>query len=490
MSRPLQIAQRIVVAALVGVVGTIAVGSTARAATTDTFLSQQWGLSSTGAMAVWATSRGAGVTVAIVDSGTGPHADLDANLDPGVAIWGGVEGTDTRDVDNEGHGTHVSGIVAALADNSLGVAGVAPAARILPIRVLDANGSGDSRDVARGIRVAADRGARVINLSLGGSFESSAVSQAIDYAASKGALVVAAAGNGGSLSTPKWPAAYDATVAVTSVDPDDQSPAFAQRGDYIDISAPGVRIVSTAKGDYNSQSGTSMSAAFVSGAAALLFSARPQLTPSEVREILLTSAVDIGAAGRDPIFGAGRLNIPGAFAILAARYPTTKAVSIDGLARVGSTLTAQVSPTATSLQWYRCATIGAETSTAPADCSAIAGATSATYVIDISDLRKTLRVGALLDGTATTSATTGKVIAIWSKDATLVVGAPAKVATLVGSPSKGTRSIRLIDGACSIRNLTVVAFEPGVCRIKVSIAAKRPYPALAVTFDVSTSGSN
>ncbi|MEY3749142.1 MAG: hypothetical protein RLZZ449_1036 [Actinomycetota bacterium] len=352
--------RRCLVASIASIIAVVGVVAPASAATNDTYNSQQWGLSSTGAMAVWSTTRGAGVIVAIVDSGTGPHPDLDANIDPGMAISGGVEQTDATDVDNEGHGTHVSGIVAALADNALGVAGVAPAARILPIRVLDANGSGDSRDVARGIRLAADRGARVVNLSLGGATESSAVTQAIDYAISKGALVVAAAGNGGSLSTPKWPASYDATIAVTSVDPDDQSPAFAQRGDYIDIAAPGVRILSTAKGEYNLQSGTSMSAAFVSGAAALLFSARPQLTPAEVREMLILSAVDIGAPGRDATYGAGRLNVPGAFAILNARYPSTAAISINGLARVGTTLTALSASSPSTVQWYRCQQIGTD----------------------------------------------------------------------------------------------------------------------------------
>lgn len=474
------------VTSLTSVVVMVAAVAPATAATNDTYNSQQWGLSSTGAMAVWSTTRGAGVTVAIVDSGTGPHPDLDANIDPGLSITGGIEQADFSDVDNEGHGTHVSGIVAAIADNALGVAGVAPAARILPIRVLDSNGSGDSRDVARGIRLAADRGARVINLSLGGVFESPGVTQAIDYATTKGALVVAAAGNGGSLSSPKWPAFYDGTIAVTSVDPDDQSPAFAQRGEYIDIAAPGVRILSTAEGEYNLQNGTSMSAAFVSGAAALLFSARPQIGPAEVREILLLSAIDIGAPGRDPTFGAGRLNVPGAFAILSARYPSTAAPSVEGLARVGATLTARVAPTATPLQWYRCEEVGTDTTSVPKDCRAVDGAQNGTYKVTSTDLRKTLRVGATIDGQTRISASVGKVIAIWSREAKLTVGVPARLSTLVGSPSTGARSLRLLSGNCSIRNLTVVAFTPGTCRIRVSIAAKKPFPGLAMSFDVST----
>ena len=460
--------------------------ATARAATNDPLTSQQWGLTATGATAVWSTTRGAGVTVAIVDSGTGPHPDLDANIDPGVAISGGSEQADFADIDNEGHGTHVSGIVAAIADNAVGVAGVAPAARILPIRVLDANGSGDSRDVARGIRLAADRGARVINLSLGGPFESSAVTQAIDYATSKGALTVAAAGNGGSLSTPKWPAAYDGTIAVTSVDQDDQAPNFTQRGDYIDVAAPGARIVSTAKGDYNLQSGTSMSAAFVSGAAALLFSARPELTPAEVRDMILTSAIDIGASGRDQIFGTGKLNIPGAFAILAARYPLAGPASIAGLARVGTTLTANTIGVATAYQWYRCTQVATATNSVPIDCIKIDGATGATYKVTATDMRKQVRVAATIDGQLRLSATLGKVVAIWSREATLTVNSAAKISSLVGSPSTGARSVRLVSGSCTVRGLAIVAFAPGTCRIKVTIAAKKPFPALAITFDAST----
>ncbi|NDC45551.1 MAG: hypothetical protein EBZ55_05620, partial [Actinobacteria bacterium] len=123
MKISLTVVRRCLVASIASIIAVVGVVAPASAATNDTYNSQQWGLSSTGAMAVWSTTRGAGVIVAIVDSGTGPHPDLDANIDPGVAISGGVEQTDATDVDNEGHGTHVSGIVAALADNALGVAG-------------------------------------------------------------------------------------------------------------------------------------------------------------------------------------------------------------------------------------------------------------------------------------------------------------------------------------------------------------------------------
>ncbi|NDF41352.1 MAG: hypothetical protein EB132_04285 [Actinobacteria bacterium] len=198
------------------------------------------------------------------------------------------------------------------------------------------------------------------------------------------------------------------------------------------------------------------------------------------------SAVDIGAPGRDATYGAGRLNVPGAFAILNARYPSTAAISINGLARVGTTLTALSASSPSTVQWYRCQQIGTDSTAVPADCTPISGATTAAYKVTSTDMRKTLRVGATINGQARFSATLGKVIAIWSRDAKLTVGAPAKLSTLLGSPSTGARSIRLLSGNCSIRNLTVVAFTPGTCRIKVSIAAKSPFPALAMTFDVST----
>jgi len=170
-------------------------GTASAAPVNDPLYSQQWGLTKIGAEQAWAITRGAGVTVAVIDSGSGPHPDLDANLDQGVNLFGGVNEPGAPDVDTQGHGTHVAGIISAVANNGTGGVGVAPESRVLPIRVLGPDGRGRSGDVVAGVRMAADMGARVINLSLGGDQESTPLSEAISYATSKGSLVIAAAGN-------------------------------------------------------------------------------------------------------------------------------------------------------------------------------------------------------------------------------------------------------------------------------------------------------
>ena len=243
----------------------LAIAPQVHAAANDPLLAQQWGIFAIGADRVWNTTTGQGVIVAVVDSGSGPHPDLAENLLSGRSFFGAVESQDGADIDASGHGSHVAGIIASVANNGIGGSGVAPNAKILPIKVLDQAGQGDARDVAAGVRYAADNGAKVINLSLGGATESSSLTQAITYANDKGALVVAAAGNGGEADKPKWPASLDLTLAVTAVDQANNATSFDQRGDYIDIAAPGFSVVSTAKGDYASLSGTSMAAGFVAG---------------------------------------------------------------------------------------------------------------------------------------------------------------------------------------------------------------------------------
>ena len=135
-------------------------------AAADPLLAQQWGIYAIGADRVWTTTTGQGVIVAVVDSGSGPHPDLTDNLLPGRSFFNSTENQDGNDIDTSGHGSHVAGIIAAVANNGIGGSGVAPNAKILPIKVLDQAGQGDARDVAAGVRYAADNGAKVINLSL------------------------------------------------------------------------------------------------------------------------------------------------------------------------------------------------------------------------------------------------------------------------------------------------------------------------------------
>ena len=187
----------------------------------------QWALNATSFEATWPITRGS-ITVAVVDSGVrGNHEDLTGTVLPGIDY---VDHTDGRQ-DPNGHGTHVAGIIAATANNGKGIAGGAPGVKILPVRVLDASGSGYSSNVAQGIIWATDHGARVINLSLGGITASSGTRGAIKYANSKGAVVLAAAGNDGDgMNQPLYPAAFPETIAVGAVASNLSHASFSNHG--------------------------------------------------------------------------------------------------------------------------------------------------------------------------------------------------------------------------------------------------------------------
>ena len=464
---------------------------------TDPLLDQQWGLTAIGVPSVWSITRGAGVTVAVIDSGSGPHPDLDANMEVGRTIIDSIESAGMRDVSDEGHGTHVAGIIAAAADNGVGGAGVAPQARILPIRTLEPNGEGTARDVSKAVRFAVDAGAKVINLSLGRNSEYTPLTSAIQYAVDRNVLVVAAAGNYGADSGPVWPAASDLTLAVTAVDRTNNVTSFDQRGDYIDLAAPGTSILSTARNDYELQSGTSMAAAFVSGAAALLFAAQPSITAAQVRDILQRTATDIGSPGRDTTFGYGLVNLVAAFAELDVMFPKFVTASLVTTGHVGAIATGTTSTaiaTATS-QWYRCSNAGDATNTKPADCKMIANAVAAEYQSTVKDLRKFLRYSVTitsgLDNSISTtyfSATTIQETGAWITTSTMLPKTKIQLTKLLRSPSKGKRTLKVISGSCKLRNLVLIApASPGTCTLKVSIAASSPFPKLGFTTVITIS---
>ena len=464
---------------------------------TDPLLDQQWGLTAIGVPSVWSITRGAGVTVAVIDSGSGPHPDLDANMEVGRTIIDSIESAGMRDVSDEGHGTHVAGIIAAAADNGVGGAGVAPQARILPIRTLEPNGEGTARDVSKAVRFAVDAGAKVINLSLGRKSEYTPLTSAIQYAVDRNVLVVAAAGNYGADSGPVWPAASDLTLAVTAVDRTNNVTSFDQRGDYIDLAAPGTSILSTARNDYELQSGTSMAAAFVSGAAALLFAAQPSITAAQVRDILQRTATDIGSPGRDTTFGYGLVNLVAAFAELDVMFPKFVTASLVTTGHVGAIATGTTSTaiaTATS-QWYRCSNAGDATNTKPADCKMIANAVAAEYQSTVKDLRKFLRYSVTitsgLDNSISTtyfSATTIRETGAWITTSTMLPKTKIQLTKLLRSPSKGKRTLKVISGSCKLRNLVLIApASPGTCTLKVSIAASSPFPKLGFTTVITIS---
>ncbi len=274
----------------------------------------QWALDQLGFDSARAAVDASSVTVAVLDSGVdGEHEDLAGAVLPG---WDAVEGRTGADTDSYGHGTHVAGIVAALAGNGRGGNGAAAGVRILPVRVLESDGTGWSSTIADGIRWAADHGADVINLSLGGTSPSAAYRAAIDYAVNdRGVVVVAAAGNEYESGNPvEYPAADPDAIAVGASTSTGGRASFSNTGAYVDLAAPGASIlapcpmgtvVCSAGTQYSRLSGTSMAAPFVASAAALLRAARPGASVGQIRGWLSSTATDAGAPGRDDEFGAG-----------------------------------------------------------------------------------------------------------------------------------------------------------------------------------------
>jgi subtilisin family serine protease len=266
---------------------------------------RQWGLDAVGGPLAWGITRGAGIVVAVVDTGIAPAPDLEGRL---LAGWNVVEGT-TDATDDNGHGTHVAGTIAENADNGLAEAGLAPEVSLLPVKVLDASGGGTDSDVAGGIVWAADHGARVLNLSLGGASSSRVLSDAVRYATTHGVLVVAAAGNeSGAVG---YPARIASVLGVGAVDSSLARASFSNTGTGLDLVAPGVGIVQQTLGDTPGSfvdatySGTSMATPFVTAAAALVLASKPKTTPASVLRLLERTAQDLGVAGRDDETGYG-----------------------------------------------------------------------------------------------------------------------------------------------------------------------------------------
>lgn len=272
----------------------------------------QWHHAAIDSLSAWEWSRGDGVTVAVVD--TGVSCDVPDLVGRCVAGLDFVNG-DAEPVDDQGHGTFVAGVIAAAVHNRVGGAGVAGEARVMPLKVLGASGSGAMSDVAAAVVHAADHGARVVNLSLGGIYPSRALADAVAYARDRGAVVVAAAGSENT-SNPTYPAAYPGVVAVAATTPSDTRASFSNAGAWIDLAAPGVGILSATRGGgYQAWSGTSLSSAVAAGAAALLAGQDPDRDPDAIARLMLVTARDAGAPGWDTTFGAGRLDAGAAVAL-------------------------------------------------------------------------------------------------------------------------------------------------------------------------------
>lgn len=286
----------------------------------DPYWSYQWHLQNLRVNEAWDTTMGQGVVVAVVDTGVTANEDGFFELLQGYDF---VEDDDRPD-DMNGHGSHVAGTIGQRTNNGIGVAGVAPKVSILPVRVLDANGSGDNTSVAEGIIWAVDNGANIINLSLGGPSPSEAIADAVAYAYEQGVTVVAATGNDGFTDFIGYPAAYRTPIAVGSVDIGNLVAFYSNQGREIDIVGPGGDTSGDRNGDgqvdgvlqetrmngswgYYQLQGTSMATPHVAGVAALVYATGIH-DPDDIRDVLQTTASDLGAPGWDPVYGWGLVN--------------------------------------------------------------------------------------------------------------------------------------------------------------------------------------
>ncbi|GHB01645.1 S8 family serine peptidase [Streptomyces termitum] len=289
----------------------------------DPLRGQQWALDALKLPGAWKTSKGDDTVIAVVDTGVDPgHPDLKGRLVDGYDFVDGDD--DPKDLN--GHGTHVSGIAAAHTDNGVGIAGGAPGARIMPVRVLGADGSGSDANITKGIVWAAQHGADVINLSLGESglmarlLQGGVLNQAISAADAAGAVVVAAAGNDATLLQPYKVATP--VLVVNAADAQGRPASFTNFGAQDAVAAPGVDILSTLPTytsketlknttGYGKLSGTSMAAPYVSAVAALLH--HQGLSPAEIRQTIRSTAKNPANA---PKLGLG--NVDAAAAVKAA----------------------------------------------------------------------------------------------------------------------------------------------------------------------------
>ncbi|WP_372465336.1 MULTISPECIES: type VII secretion-associated serine protease mycosin [Streptomyces] len=290
----------------------------------DGIRAQQWALDAMHTQQAWQTTKGKGITVAVLDTGVETdHPDLTGNVLPAKDMIG--FGAKKGDRAWARHGTAMAGIIAGHGHgpgDSEGVMGIAPQAKILPVRVILEDGdsarakarSTRGNALAEGIRWAADHGADVINLSLGDDSASAhpepSEDEAVQYALRKGVAVVASAGNGGEKGDHvSYPAAYPGVIAATAVDRFGTRASFSTRRWYAAVSAPGVDIViADPDHKYYEGWGTSAASAFVSGAVALIKAAHPGLTPAQIKQLLEDTARNAPAGGRDDSRGFGMID--------------------------------------------------------------------------------------------------------------------------------------------------------------------------------------
>ncbi|MEY4479731.1 MAG: hypothetical protein RLZZ267_409 [Bacillota bacterium] len=316
----------------------------------DSLYKQQSYLKQIGMEQAWAIHRdNTQQIIAVVDTGVDlDHPDLRANLVPGYNV---LE-PGTLPQDNNGHGTNVAGILAAVGNNKLGTAGVLWRAKIMPIKALDGYGRGDELDLAEGIRYAVDHKARIVVLSLGVFNYSTLLKEAILYAERNNVLVVAAAGNEGAEI--KYPAAFPTVVSAGGVDPNNKANSKSNRGSELMLVAPWSVYTTALGGGYTTNQGTSMAAPQIAGTAALLWAHQPKLQAHEVRAILAQSATDLGSKGWDATTGFGLVRADKALASKQTRdmFEPNNKQSEAALMPLNRQISANLID-GNSIDWYR-----------------------------------------------------------------------------------------------------------------------------------------
>jgi subtilisin family serine protease len=439
----------------------------------DPLYGSQWHLPQIKAPQAWALTTGAAsVVIAVIDSGVDTtHPDLSSKLLPG---WNFVSNTATI-VDYVGHGTAVSGTVAAASNNSLGVSGVNWSSMIMPLVVVDSNDYASYSNIAAAIQYAADHGARVINLSVGGSSPSSTLQNAVNYAWSKGLVLFASAMNN-STSTPYYPAACSNVVAVSATDNNDNLAGFSNYGSWITLAAPGTNILTTTVGGGTGYwYGTSFSSPIAAGVAALALAVNPALTNSALVTLMEQNTDDIGAPGFDTSFGWGRVNA----------YKTVTAAQA-GL----SPVTVRVSPSSGSLSAGQSlqltASVTGSTSAASWSLSSPVGFISPTGLYTAPGSVTTRQ-------TVTVNATTSGVTA----SASIVLNPPTISVTPATTNLSGGQTVQLSAAVTGTTNAVAWSLNPAVGTITAgglytapaSIAATQTVIATASVAGISASAS-
>lgn len=356
------------------------------ALTNDSLAVEQYALPIVGADQAWKLSDGNGVRVGILDTGIDwEHPDLRKNLaineaedinrngtfEPWLAsqeingVSGDIDNIDqdgngyaddvigydfvnqtVRNIgddqevdpipaDEQGHGTSVAGVVAAEANNHIGIAGLAYHAKLVTLRAFDATGNAEEDDIAAALVYAALNGVQVVNMSFGDGVDSPVMRDAIAFAAEAGCVLVSSVGNTGQISR-QYPAGFDQVMAIGATNSSDKRAVFSSTGSLVTLTAPGEAIVTTAVGGrYRTVSGTSFSAPLVAAASALLLHNRPSLDPHEILGLLTESATDLGTTGWDPEYGAGRLHVGDALSqtgqgTVSIAYPVNEQ-EVDGV---------------------------------------------------------------------------------------------------------------------------------------------------------------